>query len=138
MCNDLLGQRGAHTVAGTSRHHDPSTGISMPFGLKADCTVHEALFRRFPPSLFPSSQKTLFPFNTMGKCRTRLKGRTRSIVHDRFADLYLDFGALNIKAAWSVRPPLKFCRGPSLRVNVSAHSLLMCGIWLGHVVWQCS
>ena len=79
MSNDLKGQRGAHTEAGTSRHDEPSNGISVPFGLKADCAMHEALFRRFPPSLFPSSQKTLFHFNTMGKCRTRLKGRTRSI-----------------------------------------------------------
>ena len=87
------------------RHHELSSGKSMPFGLKADCAMHEALFRRFPPSLFPSSQKTLFTINTMGKCRTRLKGRTRSIVHDRFADLYLDFGALNFNGAWFVRPP---------------------------------
>ena len=57
---------------------------------------------------------------------------------DRFVDLNLDFGALNFDGAWFVRPPLKFCRGLSREVNVSAHSLLMCGIGLGYVVWQCS
>ena len=67
------GQRGAHTEAGTSRHHELSNGTCVPIELKADCAVHEALFRRFPPSLIPSSQKTLFVKFAMVGCRTRLR-----------------------------------------------------------------
>ena len=80
--------------------------ISMPFGLKADCTVHEALFRRFPPSLFPSSQKTLFPFNTMGLVSYTLKGSNSFDRYiDRFVELCLEFGALKFNGACAFALP---------------------------------